>query len=147
VQQLKGGHETKQTLVQKTSEVCRLSPAGGAGIWSGDGGTFCISPCPPKDGIYCRSELPGRLLKTAHSCDSLGRKPCPAPTSALLTSLQVQRFIWVSCVNGTNFTNVLISQNHSMAWAEKDHKDHLVSTALPQAGVPTTRPGCPEPLT
>jgi len=32
-----------------------------------------------------------------------------------------------------------------MAWVEKDLKDHLVSTPLPQAGSPTTRPGCPEP--
>ena len=37
------------------------------------------------------------------------------------------------------------SQNHRMAWVEKDLKDHLVSTPLPQAGPPTTRPGCPEP--
>lgn len=108
VHQLKGGHETKQTLVRKMSEACRLSPAGGAAVWS-DIGTFCISPCPPKDGIYGSSELPGRLLKTAHSCDSSGRTPCPAPTSVLITSLQVQRFIWVSCVNGTNFINVHIS--------------------------------------
>lgn len=61
VQQLKGGHETKQTLVWKMSEACRLPPAGGAGIWSGDG-TLCISPCPPKDGISGSSQLPGRLL-------------------------------------------------------------------------------------
>jgi len=33
-----------------------------------------------------------------------------------------------------------------MAWVEKDIKDHLVSTPLPRAGSPTTRPGCPEPL-
>jgi len=32
-----------------------------------------------------------------------------------------------------------------MAWVEKDHSDHLVSTPLPRAGLPTTRPGCPEP--
>jgi len=32
-----------------------------------------------------------------------------------------------------------------MAWVEKDHNDHLVSTPLPQAGLPTTRPGCQEP--
>jgi len=32
-----------------------------------------------------------------------------------------------------------------MAWVEKDFNDHLVSTPLPWAGVPTTRPGCPEP--
>jgi len=31
-----------------------------------------------------------------------------------------------------------------MAWVENDLKDHLVSTPLPQAGSPTTRPGCPE---
>jgi len=32
-----------------------------------------------------------------------------------------------------------------MAWIEKDHNDHLVSTPLLCAGSPTTRPGCPEP--
>jgi len=32
-----------------------------------------------------------------------------------------------------------------MAWVEKDHNDHRVSTPLPCAGAPTTRPGCPEP--
>ena len=37
------------------------------------------------------------------------------------------------------------SQNHGMAWVEKDHNDHRVSTPLLCAGSPTTRPGCPEP--
>ena len=32
-----------------------------------------------------------------------------------------------------------------MAWAEKDLKDHLASTPLQWAGLPTTRSGCPEP--
>jgi len=32
-----------------------------------------------------------------------------------------------------------------MAWVEKDDNDHRVSTPLPWAGLPTTRPGCPEP--
>jgi len=32
-----------------------------------------------------------------------------------------------------------------MAWVEKDHNDHVVSTSLLCAGSPTTRPGCPEP--
>jgi len=32
-----------------------------------------------------------------------------------------------------------------MAWVENDLKDHLVSTPLPWAGLPTTRPGCPQP--
>jgi len=32
-----------------------------------------------------------------------------------------------------------------MAWVEKNHNDHRVSTPLPWAGLPTTRPGCPEP--
>jgi len=36
------------------------------------------------------------------------------------------------------------SQNHRMAWVEKDHNDHLVSTPMPWAGSPTTRPGCQE---
>jgi len=35
--------------------------------------------------------------------------------------------------------------NHKMAWVEKDHNDHLVSTLLLRAGLPTTTPGCPEP--
>jgi len=29
-----------------------------------------------------------------------------------------------------------------MAWVEKDHNDHLVSTSLLFAGSPTTGPGC-----
>ena len=37
------------------------------------------------------------------------------------------------------------SQNHRMAWVEKDHNDHLDPTPLPQAGLPTTKPGCPQP--
>jgi len=36
------------------------------------------------------------------------------------------------------------SQTHRMAWVEKDHNDHLVSTPLLCAGSPTTRAGCPE---
>jgi len=32
-----------------------------------------------------------------------------------------------------------------MIWVEKDQKDHLVTTPLPWAGSPTTRPVCPEP--
>jgi len=32
-----------------------------------------------------------------------------------------------------------------MAWVEKDHNDHRVSTPLLCAGSPTSRPGCPEP--
>ena len=39
----------------------------------------------------------------------------------------------------------MFSQNHRMAWVEKDHNDHLVSTPLQCAGSPTTRPGCPGP--
>ena len=37
------------------------------------------------------------------------------------------------------------SQNHTMAWVEKDHNDHLVSNPLPCSGSPTTRSGFPEP--
>ena len=49
-----------------------------------------------------------------------------------------------------NFYSVLLcgrgySPNHRMAWVEKDHNDHLISTPLLSAGLPTTRPGCPEP--
>ena len=32
-----------------------------------------------------------------------------------------------------------------MAWVEKNHNDHLVSTPLLCAESPTSRPGCPEP--
>jgi len=32
-----------------------------------------------------------------------------------------------------------------MAWVEKDCNDNPVSNLLPWAGLPTTRPGCPEP--
>jgi len=32
-----------------------------------------------------------------------------------------------------------------MAWVEKDHNDRVVSTPLLCAGLPATRPGCPEP--
>ena len=32
-----------------------------------------------------------------------------------------------------------------MAWVEKDHNGHRVSTSLLCAGSPTTRQGCPEP--
>ena len=31
-----------------------------------------------------------------------------------------------------------------MDWVERDLKDHLVSTPLPWAWSPTTRPSCPE---
>jgi len=39
--------------------------------------------------------------------------------------------LWKCCVN------------NRMALVEKDHSDHLVSTSLLCAGLPTTRPGCP----
>jgi len=32
-----------------------------------------------------------------------------------------------------------------MAWVEKELKGHLVATPLLWAGLPTSRPGCPEP--
>jgi len=32
-----------------------------------------------------------------------------------------------------------------MAWVEEDNNNHLVSTPLLCAGLPSTRPGCPEP--
>ena len=32
-----------------------------------------------------------------------------------------------------------------MVWVEKDHSNHPVSTPLLCAGLPNTRPGCPEP--
>ena len=38
------------------------------------------------------------------------------------------------------------SQNRRTAWVEKEPKDHLVSTPLPWAGLPTTRPVCQELL-
>ena len=34
---------------------------------------------------------------------------------------------------------------HRMAWVEKVHNDHRLSTPLLCAGLPTTEPGCPEP--
>jgi len=37
------------------------------------------------------------------------------------------------------------SENHRMAWVEKDHNDHPVSNPLLCTGSPTSRPGCPEP--
>ena len=40
---------------------------------------------------------------------------------------------------------IIESEDHRMAWVEKDHNDHPVSTPLLCAGSPTTRPGCPEP--
>jgi len=42
-------------------------------------------------------------------------------------------------------SRIIETQNHNMAWVEKDHNDHLVSTPLLCAGSPITRPGCPEP--
>jgi len=42
-------------------------------------------------------------------------------------------------------TEHFFSYHRRMAWVEKDHNDHLVSTSLLYAGSPTTRPGCPEP--
>jgi len=38
---------------------------------------------------------------------------------------------------------IMESQNHKMAWVEKDLKGHLVSTPLLWAGSPTTRAGLP----
>jgi len=53
-------------------------------------------------------------------------------------------FLILSSFRGTD-SGLLNTQNHRMAWVEKDHNDHLVSIPVPQAGSPTTRPGCPEP--
>ena len=36
------------------------------------------------------------------------------------------------------------SQNHRMAWVEKNLKDHLVSISLLWTGLPTIRTGCPK---
>ena len=41
--------------------------------------------------------------------------------------------------------SVIESQNHRMAWVERDLKDHPGATPLPRAGSPSPRPGCPEP--
>ena len=49
------------------------------------------------------------------------------------------------CHADTASFHISTSQNCRMAWVEKDLKDHLVSTPLLQAGLPATRPGCPEP--
>ena len=43
------------------------------------------------------------------------------------------------------FANGSAAWNHRTTWVEKDLSDHLVSTPLLCAGLPTTRPGCPEP--
>ena len=40
---------------------------------------------------------------------------------------------------------IIIESYHRMTCIEKDHSDHRVSTPLLCAGLPTTRPGCPEP--
>ena len=50
-------------------------------------------------------------------------------------------------IQNENYWHLFLSyfMNHRMAWVEKDHNDHLVSTPLLCAGSPTTTPGCPEP--
>ena len=45
----------------------------------------------------------------------------------------------------TDIWDKTFSQYHRMAWVEKHHNDHRVSTPLLCAGSPVTRPGCPEP--
>ena len=44
-----------------------------------------------------------------------------------------------------DISGIIIQSYHIMAWVEKDHSDHPVSTLLLCAGSPTTGPGCPEP--
>ena len=51
----------------------------------------------------------------------------------------------VLCPTDGKIENHIIESYHRMAWVEKDHSDHVVSTPLLCAGSPTTRPGCPEP--
>ena len=51
------------------------------------------------------------------------------------------QLLWALCRD----TNKRKQTPHRMAWVEKDHNDHRVSTPLLRAGLPTTRPGCPEP--
>ena len=41
--------------------------------------------------------------------------------------------------------SISFKKNHRKAWVEKDHSDHPFPTPLLCAGLPTSRPGCPEP--
>ena len=43
------------------------------------------------------------------------------------------------------FVGFQFESDHGTVWVEKDHNDHLVSTPLLRARLPTTTPGCPEP--
>ena len=63
------------------------------------------------------------------------------PLHSALTGAYIHR---MALPPGLGHLNVIESQNHRMAWVEKDYNDHLVSTPVPQAEVPPTRSGCPE---
>lgn len=41
---------------------------------------------------------------------------------------------------------ILKTQDHRVVWVEKDIKNHLVPTALPWPGTPSTKRGYPGPL-
>ena len=54
-------------------------------------------------------------------------------------------FVFKIALYSNHIHRIIESWNRRMAWVEKDLKDHLVSIPLPRAGLPATRPGCPEP--
>jgi len=56
-------------------------------------------------------------------------------SSETVSSLQLKK---LSVRSGTEM-------NHRMSWAGRDLEDYLVPTALLQARLPTTRPGCSGP--
>lgn len=42
-----------------------------------------------------------------------------------------------------DIANALICRNRRIVWAKRDLKDRIVSTPIPWAQPPFTRPGCP----
>ena len=63
----------------------------------------------------------------------------------ILSSQMELRPSCIAVQRTSTLTVIIESQNHRMAWVEKDHSDHPVSAPLLCAASPTTRPGCPEP--
>jgi len=54
--------------------------------------------------------------------------------------------VFVCAAFGIQLYHLLLKiLNHRVAWVEKDHNDYPVSPPLLCAGLPSTRPGCPEP--
>ena len=116
--------------------------------WEGSGGLFgCLAPGHGR--VLCRIGVRRSELSRGRIKWEYGWMLCWMQSEdALLCS----PLTWVSAGGPRELVWKWIFENSlcriiewpGLSWVEKDHSGHLISTLL-CAGLPTTRPGCPEP--